>query len=416
MHRSRGFTLIELVTTATIFAILGAMLFSMVKSGMDMWTRGEAQRDEIEKSTVVLETIAGGLRSAFTENDPMGERAEVRFYSDFVDYDCDRDGERETRLQRLAFVRINVEERENLEMRVAGDLPLGRRYFTLSEAEIDLLYRRNQEEETYRSSGDELDEMDVYRPTGGLAECLFTAFPSTLTRDGKMSGTMSLFRGYRSPIGGEDSFFAPGALRDPFDVAAQLVPVMGGVLHIEFRFFDQDSFTFDQREAQPGTKGGAGYVWDSTRGVLFPEGDEEGKNAFRLASTSGTLDSTEGSEDDPSDDIYPSRVKIVVVINAGGGQDGLARLTRTIGPNTSRIPVDIVLPFREWRFGEKYVRLGAEWIRFSRLDGNELVVDERGVRNTIPSDHKKGRPIFAGRAFSAEVSIPARREWWNRDD
>lgn len=416
MNRSRGFTLIELVTTATIFAILGAMLFSMVKSGMDMWTRGESQRVEIEKSTAVLETIANGLRSAFTENDPMGGRAEVRFSCDFVDFDCDRNGVKETRLQRLGFVRINREERENFEMRVAGDLPLGRKYFTLSEAELDRLYGRNEEEKNHRSSDSALDEMDVYRPTGGLAECFFTAFPTALTRDGKMSGTMSLFRGYRSPIGGEESFFASGALRDPFQFAARLVPTMGGLLHLEFRFFDQDSYTFDEREAPPGTKGGAGYVWDSTRGVLLPEGDEEGQNAFRLAVPDGSLASGVSSEDDPSDDIFPSRVKITVVVNGGGGKDALARVTRAVSQNASRIPIDIVMPFRDWRFGENFVRLGSEWIRFSRLDGSELVVAERGARHTIPGDHKKGCPVYAGRAFSTEVVVPARREWWNDDE
>jgi len=416
MNRSRGFTLIELVTTATIFAILGAMLFSMVKSGMDMWTRGESQRDEIEKSTVVLETIAHSLRAAFSENDPMGGRAEARFYSDFVDYDCNRDGVKETRLQRLCFVRINSEERENFDMRVAGDLPLGRKYFSLSEAELDRIYGRSKEEQTYRSSRLELDEMDVYRPTGGLAECFFTAFPTTLTRDGKVSGTMSLFRGYRSPIGGEDSFFASGTLIDPYQFAARLVPTIGGLLYLEFRFFDQDSYTFDEREAPPGTKGGAGYVWDSTRGVLLPEGDEEGKNAFRLALPDGITESGLPSEDDPRDDIFPLRVKITVVVNSGGTRGALARLTRAVGQNALRLPVDIVMPFRDWRFGENFVRVGSEWIRFSRLDGDELVVAERGVRNTIPGDHKKGCPLYAGRAFSTEVVIPASREWWNDDE
>lgn len=416
MNRDRGFTLIELVTTATIFAILGAMLFGMVKSGMDMWNRGEAQRDEIEKSTVVLETISRGLRSAFTENDPAGGRAEVRFLSDFVDYDCNRDGEKETRLQRLAFVRVNREERENLEMRNAGDLPLGRKYFTLSEAELDRLYVRDESEAVPRKSQDILDEMDVFRPTGGLAESLFIAFPSDLTRDGKMSGTMSLFRGYRSPVGGEDSFFAPGALDDPFDVASRLVPIMGGVLYIEFRFFDQDSFTFDEREAPAHLQGGAGYTWDSTRGVLLPEGDDEGKNAFRLAAGEDGLSPGGASEDDPRDDIFPSRVKITVVVNSGGGRDGLARLIRPVTAGALRIPVDIVMPFRDWRFGENYIRVGSEWIRFSSLEGDELVVAERGVRNTIPADHGRGTPVYAGRTFSTEVAIPARREWWNSDE
>jgi prepilin-type N-terminal cleavage/methylation domain-containing protein len=396
-----GFTLVELVTTAAIFGILGAMLLGMVRSSMDMWTRGESQREEMERSTTVLETITDELRMVFTENTPLGKSADVRFFCDFVDFDCDGDGTEETRLQRLRFVRINREERENLELRTAGDLPVGRKYFALTPD-------RSFDETSGQDRGwvDEDDaEQDVYRPTGGLAEALFTTFPPVFSRKVRINETLILYRGYRSPIGGEDSFFAPGLFLKPSEISATLVPVAGGVLHLEFRFFDQETESFNEKENSPDESGGAGYTWDSTRGIL-PLENEERQNTFRFAAGPA-------SRDDSSDDIFPSRVLVTVVVAAGGRPEGVGRLVDDVKEIDSRISVDLVRPFQNWVYGEKYVRIGSEWIRFSKVVGNELIVEKRGARNTIPAAHKAGCPLFVGRAFSTQVVIPARKECWN---
>lgn len=391
----QGFTLVELVTTATIFAILGAMLFSMVRSGMDMWSRGEMQREELERSTIVLETIGRELRSAFTENDAVAGSSDVRFLSDFVDLDSDGDGFKETRLQRLLFVRINSEERENLELRTAGDLPLGQRYFMLAPVDEDEIL-----------DPDDLEAgMGLHRPTGGLAEVAFMAFPPMAKGRIITGRPLNFCRGYRTPIGGEKSFFIPGELDTVKGAASHLVPVMGGVLHLEFRYCGQDSVSFDTQSAPGGKEGGAGYVWDSTRG-LHPIEALDGPNSFVLARGPGSLD-------DPADDVFPSLVQATVVIAAGGRREPLARLRLALKSVDRRIFVDAVRPFEDWRFGEQLVRIGSEWIRFSRVESGELIVAERGVRNTIPSDHKRGTPVFAGRTFSALIAVPAQKEYWD---
>jgi hypothetical protein len=315
-----------------------------------------------------------------------------------VDYDCDGDGQRETRLQRLMFVRINSEERENGELRAAGDIPFGRRYFTLT-----LDDRTGVLEEEFDEEGS-----SVYLPTGGLAEAVFMAFPPVVGNRVRADRTLSFYRGYRTPIGGEDSFFAPGALLTPAGVVSSLAPVMGGLLHLEFRFGDQDTFTFDVKDANIGEKGGAGYTWDSTRGILSSV-DETGDFGFRLASGPASLSN-------PADDVFPSRVQITVVISSGGKREGLARLTRNLRDGDMRIQLDAVRPFTQWRFGERLVRVGSEWIRFDRVEGRELIVTERGVRNTVASLHKEGSPVFAGRTFTAQVAIPTARECWNEKD
>ncbi len=397
----KGFTLIELATAAAIFGILGAMLFSIVRSGMDMWTRGEAQRDEVEKGTVVLDALAGELRMVFCENTPLAGGADVRFLCDFVDLDCDGDGQRETRVQRLFFVRINMEERENLEMRTAGDLPQGDKYFTLTGPGAGSGERKDEGR----------DGSQAYQPTGGLAEAAFMACPGPpelapgSSKKRKMSGLFNLYRGYRSPIGGEDSYFARGALHTHKDILRSLVPIADGLLHLEFRFSDQetDGLFFDKIEA--GSEGSAGFSWDSTRAVL-PFDPAEGPSSFRFAVGPSSLS-------DPSDDIVPSRVLIEVVVAAGNKENGIARLAEKVEKGATRIPVDAVRPFKEWRFGERLVRIEGEWIRFSRIEGSSLIVSERGARHTLPHSHKAGTPVFAGRAFSTEVALPVARECWN---
>jgi prepilin-type N-terminal cleavage/methylation domain-containing protein len=402
-HKPHGFTLVELVTTAAIFGILGAMLFSMVRSGMDMWTRGEAQREEVERAATVLDTITRELHAAFTENDPLALRSDVRFLCDFVDLDCNGDGSEETRVQRLMFVRINSEERENLALRTAGDLPLGRRYFTLTRDD-----RVGAENAGAGGAPAEEDPSAIYRPTGGLAEALFMAFPPVVGGKAQTGEALSFYRGYRSPIGGEDSFFAPGALLTPASVAFNLAPVMGGLLRLEFRFWDQDTLTFDTKEAPARSKGGAGYTWDSTRGIIPPP-DVSALNTFRLAKGPESLA-------DPSDDVFPERVQITIVVNAGGRREGLARLTANVKDTDMRIPVNALKPFTEWRFGDRLVRLDGEWIRFKDIEGRDLVVAERGALNTIPSAHSGGSTVYAGRTFTAQVAIPTKREAWNGND
>lgn len=396
MKGEKGFTLLELVTAAAIFGVLGAMLFSVVRSGMEMWVQGESSRDEMERGAAAVEMITRELRLMFVENDEETAQADIRFLSDFADYDCDRDGRKETRLQRLFFVRTNTEERRNLAMRQAGDQTQGMRYFRLGRE-----YDRSEEAQ--------LDEAEkVFRPTGGLAEVVFLVFPVREPKKGRSPGCLELHKGYRTPVGGEDSFFARNALMTPKAVRSALVPVMGDILHLEFRFWSQDTISFDPAAFSPEKEGGAGYSWDSTRGIL-PKERSEGPHAFRLARGAASLN-------DPSDDVFPVRILVKVVVAAGKNNGLGARLRTNLDEMGKRIAVDVPGFFDEWKYGERYVRIDSEWIRFSRVDRGDLIAVERGARNTIPSPHKKGSAVLVGRAFEAQVEIPAGREYWNDDE
>lgn len=379
----KGFTLIELVTAVGIFSILGVMLFSMVRTGMAMWKQGEVSRNEMSRGVVVLETIARELRLAFTENDPLAGAPRARFIADFFDYDRNGDGLTEARVQRLRFVRINTEERENELLRKAGDTPFGSDYFTLLEE----------------------PKLDEALPTEGLAEVVFMSYAPSLPKGKRSAGVLDLYRGYRSPPGGPFSFFDAGSLRTPRDIERDLSPVLDGILHLEFRFWNQFTRTFDPELARPDTPEGAGYTWDSTRELLSNE-TTAWPNRFRFAREASALP-------DVTDEIFPARVLITVVVEDPLGSDMVARTTGPLRKEEKRIPVDIVKPFKNPVGEGRFVRIGEEWIEISGLDGSELVVTRRGVRHTVPSEHPVESLVHKGRRFSMVVEIPGVKDCWN---
>ncbi|MFH1998867.1 MAG: prepilin-type N-terminal cleavage/methylation domain-containing protein [Planctomycetota bacterium] len=383
LTRFRGFTLIELITAITIFSVLGIMLLSMVKSGMSMWKKGESSRNTMEQGVQMLETLCDELRLAFTENEPLAGAPEARFVCDFYSWDRDGDGRKEAQTQRLKFTRISVEERENLNLRNAGDHADGYQYFTAWE---------------------EPKPADAL-PTGGLAESLFMAYAPLLAKGETSDGLLHLYRGYRTPVGGADSFFAPQSLSKPQQVEAALIPMLSGLLYLEFRFWNQDTRTFDAELIAPDVREGAGFTWDSTRGLL-PDDLGAWPNNFRFGMG-------EESIDDSTDDLFPSKVLVTVVVEDSLSGDIVTTTTDAIAASDLLIPVDGVKRYKNPEGETRFAKIEEEWIEIRGSEGSELIATRRGVRNTIPSDHKAGSRVHSGRRFSAVVEIGTAKSCWN---
>lgn len=387
-----GFTLMEMVTAAAIFSLLGIMLFGMVRTGMTTWKDGEDSRNRVERGVRILEMISQELRHAFAHNDAFSGEGEVRFYSDFVTYDRDGDRVDDACTQRLIFVRINVEERENERLRTAGDLALGKHHFTLFE----------QDEEVLKQEG--------ALPTGGLAETIFMSYAPALlkSKKGKLQkrdGMLHLYRGYRSPIGGEDSFFCPNALTTTREIQSNLVPIQDGLLYLEFRFWNRNTLSFDKDLHREDTPEGAGYTWDSTRAILGV-GREHGFNSFRFYAGEESLT-------DVTDDIFPERVRIFIVVGDPQAKAQLPRLLASIKKDDMVIPLDLTKPLKNLGEKDRFVRIDEEWIEFSRIDGQDLIVARRGARHTIASPHNEDSPVHYGTGLSTVVNIPVTRSCWN---
>jgi hypothetical protein len=333
-----------------------------------------------------LEILSRELRLTFTENDPLAGGPQVRFLCEFMDYDRDGDRIKETRIQRLIFIRINAEERENEDLRCAGDEILGRHYFTLFE-------------------DDPLPEEEGYLPTGGLAEAAFMAYGSPWRPGAERDGYLQLLRGYRTPIGGEDSFFSSGNLLRPKDIEIQLLPVLDGILYLEFRFWGQSTRSFDPRIEDPEDPTGGGYTWDSTRAFLLNDPAAE-PNHFIYGIGEASLE-------DATDDLFPARVMITVVVEEPQDKDLLPRLVEPVRKEALRIPVDLVRPFERAEGEDRFVKIEGEWIAYDRVEQGELVVSRRGARHTLPAAHPAGSLVHQGRRLSTVVEIAASKACWN---
>lgn len=65
--RKKGFTLIEILVVGVIFSILSLMLFTVFKSAMDSWRRGESQLEIYENARIAVESITNDLRAAMLD-------------------------------------------------------------------------------------------------------------------------------------------------------------------------------------------------------------------------------------------------------------------------------------------------------------------------------------------------------------
>lgn len=363
--RRRGFTLIELLAAIAVFSVLAAMLFQMLKGGLDVWTTGEGQREAVEKASAVLDTVAWELRMQAAPHHIPGGAPVARLLVDWHAYDLDADGRDETQVQWLRFVRALPEERTDPSLRAAGDLP------GATEVSTDLARDL---------------EAGARRAPAGLAEILYAAVAEP--RKGRDPARLSLVRAFRAPPGGSGSLFEDPSLDDPACLLDLGAVVVDGVLHFGVELEGHD--------------GRWTTVWDSTRGTLL---DEVGANRFLLAAGPSSLEH-------PEDDVFPRRVRLVLVLERDEDAAQRIRLLEPLGKQTQRLRVDstraVAAPGRGRGGGSVLVKVGGEWMRVLEKGTGWLRV-ERGVLGSAPSDHPAGASVHLGRRFERTLRLPVAR-------
>ncbi|MEK7467497.1 MAG: prepilin-type N-terminal cleavage/methylation domain-containing protein [Planctomycetota bacterium] len=73
-RRSAGFTLMELLVSISIFILLGLLLVGLLRSGVEIWDRGETRRDAYERASILFDTLRADLSCSTIhhEADPGG--------------------------------------------------------------------------------------------------------------------------------------------------------------------------------------------------------------------------------------------------------------------------------------------------------------------------------------------------------
>jgi prepilin-type N-terminal cleavage/methylation domain-containing protein len=380
-----GFTLIELMVAMTIFLFLGIALITMLRGGIRAWHRGEEQRELYEIAQTVLNQIREDLEATYTA--PPGDSAvqtKSLFLADFDSLDRPR----------LRLVRTLSDSAQGFAGAYAGD------FIRDDEAEfIDLF--NDQEEAIY---GD-------LKPTGGLCEVAYV-----MGEDGEAE---SIYRGICSPP--HDSFrslfidanvdWSSNSFGCRF--FADRVLYLGFELWTQYtnrwqRFPENTHYPRNQppQDIDNPDPSGPLVYWDSTRGILLPEDgyDPESPESDEFVMHLGT-------PYDPTDDVFPTKVRVTLVLREKTG-DRKTRLTRSIDGGAELIRVSHAEPFA--RVEPKYIMIEDEWIRIVGLEhGNIRVAPEgRGARNTTPESHSKGAVVQAGRSFRLIVNLPSGREDW----
>jgi hypothetical protein len=123
-----------------------------------------------------------------------------------------------------------------------------------------------------------------------------------------------------------------------------------------------------------------------------------------------TLDLDATSLADPLDDVFPARVEIVLVVDRPPEDVVCAILAETVDADDTELVVDFPerLPYSE---ASRFVKIGGEWMQYSRLDGRRLLGVKRGVRGTAARDHLARERIHGGRQMVITVPLVPRDSW-----
>lgn len=371
--RSRGFTLLELLTSVALFGVLAVMLFQMLKGSLDIWRQGEGGREVLEKGNGLLDEITRDLRMLRADGPPGVEETPVRLLSDYGIHDLDQNEIDESYLQRIRFVRSCPEERFDPKLRKAGDLPGGK------DAANDLGF-----------------ETGLFRAPGGMAEIAY----ATLNSPGKGNdpALLNLYRVFRTPIGGDGSIFTSPMFNKPKDMEDSAVLLASNILYLGFEFWWRDTVSFDDLT---GVDGGPLTCWDSTRGILLAA---SGQNHFLLARGQESLLNSD-------DDVFPRCIRITLSTARDEDDAAVVKLAARVSDVSTRLQVDSARPFTS-QSEDPYLKIDGEWMRWTAMDGSFLTV-ERAQRGTAKMDHAQGARVHVGETFRRVVEIPVFREDWN---
>ncbi|MHC5036898.1 MAG: PulJ/GspJ family protein [Planctomycetota bacterium] len=349
---SRGFTLAEILVALSIFLVLGSMLVLALRSGVDTWRATEDRRQVYEQAQLILKQVENDLTNMAIPRE--GETGDV-----VVRLLCDLDANRRYRLR---MVRTIKGEDEEANLRNSGTGPPDK-YSDVLDGKGDLTQK--------------------LKPLGGVMEVAYVMDPDPTSN--------VLYRGVRSPIGGSGSLFVDGNIDDRKEVLERFTAVSEGVLFLGFRFWTQYTTTWklqttlsDNLDADCGPE----MLWDSTRGNM-PHPNEASKknpNVFWMARGAGSLH-------DPSDDVFPRQVQVLVCVAAGGAAPH-ARLIENLDRKDRVIHVDAAGTFPTEDDPElfRYIKIGTEWIHFESRDAFSFQCTRkmRGARGTKPQSHEEG--------------------------
>ena len=386
LRRQSGMTILELMIAMSLFVVLGVTLVKLVHRSLDFLSKGGSQGEVADVLRSFQGVFEEDVRSIFVLRRTPAVEPDVKLLSRTLDWPIEVQVGRKIktinyRAPVFGFVRtIKGEEKDRL-TRMAGSAVGGKAYYDGFEDEAEA-------------------KAGQLRPLGGLMEVLYFAIPEA----GSGGGVLTLYRAYRSPIGGEGSLLDPETFRGPDDVQKiHAMEILRGVLHFDLRFWGGATQTWDDNVTAMRSGGGAYRTWDSTLGLL-PVGRDE--KSFPLAQGPESLT-------DPRDDLFPRRVRARLVLMPALAGARFARLIHPVGDrdDVQRVEIDpptIVPPIVAE--ADRFLKVGTEWIEYAGRTDRGFSISGRGVRGTDRVGHEAGDLVYFGKTWEIQVSIPAFRQ------
>jgi len=365
VRRARGFTLIELLAATALFAVLGTMLFQIVRGAMDIWSSGEHSRELHDRATGALDALAADLRDLWPGL-PGAAEQDSRFLCSWREEAAP--GGPVYTVPVLRFARVCHEARSLPWLRLAGDVA-------------------GAQEAAGRLSGRPAAPL---LPTDGLAESLYTLAVLPGQR------LPSLLRRFRAPVGGEGSLLDADLPDQRERLVQDAIVLADQVLYFGVSLWAPGTTQWDG--PADASSSVAPVVWDSTRGLLPP-----GDPGFPFGRGPASLL-------DGSDDLFPRRVRLTLVLDDSAGDAAGGALAAPVSAEAKRVELSSLTFLRD-QAAPDHVLVEGEWMRVTGIDGRALSV-ERGVRGTTAVPHADGARVRVGTAFDRVVELPAGRENW----
>lgn len=371
---ARGYTLAEVLVAASLLVIISTGLLTLLTQGIRIWRTSEMRGLAYERARAALDQICEDLRCAIARAPGSTEAGWVRWV-------CDLSPQGR---QRLRFLRSTPSETAHSLLREGGKYLLER-----TPAAYDGIADRAEA------------EAGLLAAPAGSMEILYMLDPRP--------GETTLWRAVRAPAGGAGSLFLDGPLDssgDRFPLQDFASPIARDVLYVGFRFWGPTTNTWEDvpplSEPSEHRASGPTREWDSTR-ALLDSAAQPGWFAWRRVP---------GSLDDPTDDIFPERVEVTLVVR-GEYNRSEVRLAAPLGERdeTMRIAGTFELPEDP---SDRFVRIEDEWIRVADCAPGSIAVakDGRGERGTQAAKHEAGALLEQGVTFRRYVEIPSGGRAW----
>lgn len=377
----RGFTLLELVLATGLAALLMVAVFALIDTSMTTLRRSEERRSQVELASGVLALLEHDLRHL-----EGGGRGDL--VAEWVRVDLDGDGTAEkplplVRLVRQASAAEVARHRAALAAERAARTPPSDGAPSASGARPPAAPPPSEPSE----------------PAGpALMEVCWALFPEGRTSELRTIGR--LWRAERLVGAAEGpSFFEAAFLgRDGLPTGERLAEVSGGILYLELRFASQTSSVHEGWRIGPELSEVAGS-WDAWgRG--------------RPNETMHLWNEPAGWRPRVGDlPVLPRRVRIELEVERPADRLRRPRLSQELPASGVRLVVDLPEHLPLEGEGERYLLLGAEWVKVRSIQGRNVDV-ERAQRGTAPVYHAPGTLVQHGLRSVREVPVPLFREDW----